>query len=200
MKTCKTCNRKLEYKHFTLNSVSADGYDYHCRECKAEMIKAYREANKDVIKSQRRKYYIEDRKNPERVLKNLWNGMLARCNDVDGYQYHRYGGRGIKVEWERYEDFKNDMLDQFVLSLKDGKNTVERIDNNKGYSKDNCKFADMIEQSNNRRDNVVIEWNGKKQTLAQWAREYGITYKTLWKRVQTYKWSLERALTQEIKK
>jgi len=200
MKLCRTCNRNLEYKHFTLNSVSADGYDYHCRECKAKLIKAYRDANKQVIKDQRRKYYVQDSQKPERLLRRIWNNINARCNKKSDIQYHRYGGRGIKVEWSCYDNFRKDMLSCFVESIKNGKSTIERIDNNKSYSKDNCKFADMIEQSNNRRDNVVIEWNGKKQTIAQWAKEYGIRYKTLWKRVQSYKWSLERALTQEIKK
>lgn len=76
-----------------------------------------------------------------------WRGMLARCNNPKGSDFKNYGGRGIKVcsRWRTFESFFADM----------GENppglSLERKDNNKGYSKKNCCWATLAEQSKNRR-------------------------------------------------
>ena len=76
--------------------------------------------------------------------------------------------------------------------------TLERKDNDKGYSPDNCRWATPTEQSNNRRSNRYLEAFGKRQTMAQWSRETGISKGTLYSRLKNG-WSVERAVSEQIK-
>ena len=98
--------------------------------------------------------------------------MKQRCGNPDAANYSRYGARGIAVcdEWQRFPGFIADMGQPPTV-----KHTLDRIDNNLGYSKANCRWATVEEQQNNRRDSVIIEAFGEKMTLAQWCRKIKIT-------------------------
>jgi hypothetical protein len=61
--------------------------------------------------------------------------------------------------------------------------TLDRKDNDKQYSPDNCRWSSMKEQQNNRRNNRMLTYNGKTQTLSQWAEQSGLLTETLWQRV-----------------
>lgn len=122
-----------------------------------------------------------------------------RCNDPENYQYHRYGGRGIKIQWASLDEFRKDMIEQFKEGYHQGKTSIERVNNDGNYCKENCKFATPIEQSNNTRRNVFFEFEGKKQTLAQIARAKDINYKSLWKRVNKRGLSIESAIQEALK-
>jgi hypothetical protein len=124
-------------------------------------------------------------------LYRIWASMIQRCENTKSHEAYLYSERGITVcpEWHEFEIFKN-----WALSNGYAENlTIERIDNNKGYSSDNCKWATIIEQANNKRTNVRIEYNGLTKTLAQWAREFEIDYRNLWQRLKRG-WSFEQAI------
>ena len=130
-------------------------------------------------------------------LYRIWGNMCNRCTNPSNPAWHNYGDRGIKVcdDWLRYENFRD-----WANSSGYTENvTIDRIDNNKGYSPDNCRWADLITQANNKRNNHIIEYNGTSMTIAEWAVETGIPYKTLFNRFHLG-WSAERALTQPMRK
>ena len=77
--------------------------------------------------------------------------------------------------------------------------TLERIDNSKGYSPDNCRWASRKEQARNRRNNRMLTYRGKTQCLAGWADDIGVSYNVLNVRINNHKWGVERALTQPVR-
>lgn len=106
---------------------------------------------------------------------NSWSEMKARCLNKNFVKYEYYGGRGIKIcdRWLKFENFYEDMGDP-----PEGM-SLDRKDNNKGYFKDNCRWATDYQQANNTRNNRLITFNGKTQTLAEWSRETGLQKKRI---------------------
>lgn len=123
-------------------------------------------------------------------VNGVWRQMLDRCRNPKNPSYSDYGGRGITVSesWQEFENFFADMGDRPKGY------TIERIDNNAGYSKENCRWATYSEQLNNRRTSRMIEFNGKSQTIAEWSEETGINWHTLRQRIDRLGWPIERAL------
>ncbi len=119
-----------------------------------------------------------------------WQHMKDRCLNPNNKYYKNYGGRGITVcdRWMNFENFLEDM----GVSKKG--ETVERIDNNKDYSKENCRWATFTEQMNNTSRTHWIEYEGRKQSMAEWAKEKGIAYDKLATRIKRG-WPIEKALS-----
>jgi len=125
-----------------------------------------------------------------------WLDMKTRCFNKNKKQYKDYGGRGITIckEWvDSFEKFFEDM------GKKPTGMTLDRIDNDKGYSKKNCRWATRKEQSNNLRNNIIIEYNGLKLTMGQWAEKVGLKRETLRGRIEKYNWPIEKALTTPLR-
>lgn len=121
----------------------------------------------------------------------VWNGMIQRCHNPRNNHYENYGGRGIAVceEWrESFEAFFADMGKRA-----DGL-TLDRIDNDKGYLKENCRWATRKEQQNNLRKNVRVEYQGQTKTLTEWAEALGIERQNLYSRIARG-WEASRAFT-----
>lgn len=125
---------------------------------------------------------------------NAWTAMRGRCMNKKNAKYHIYGGRGITVseDWNDFSNFKRDMYDLFLEHQKHNSFTsLDRIDVNKGYSKENCRWATMDVQSNNKRTSVMY----KGETLTQASRRHGLPDYLVRKRISQSGWSVEKALT-----
>jgi len=120
---------------------------------------------------------------------SIWRGALNRCNCPGNVNYKRYGGRGIKVLWKSYEEFKADM----GPSYRDGL-TLERKDVNGNYCKENCCWIPQPDQYKNTRRLVWITFNGQRKYKTEWARSCGISIGALDCRL-AYGWPLSEALT-----
>ena len=99
-----------------------------------------------------------------------WQQMLSRCRNPNDTSFSYYGGRGITVceLWFSFENFLAD-IGESPEGL-----TIERVDNDGNYSKNNCIWASQYVQQNNRRNCIFATIDGRTQTLTQWARELGI--------------------------
>lgn len=126
----------------------------------------------------------------------IWSSMLQRCCNSNDKSYHNYGGRGITV-CERWMNFKNFFIDMGEKPTP--KHSIDRIDNNKGYHPDNCRWATTEQQANNKRDSVRIRFDGKDLTISEWSRLIGISPSGLWYRLYEKKWPVHKALTMPTK-
>lgn len=129
-------------------------------------------------------------------LYRIWKAMRTRCNNPHTKEYHRYGGRGIKVcdEWNDYIVFRDWAYQNGYTE----KLTIDRIDNNKNYSPDNCKWSTLVEQQQNRCTCRMITYNGKTQNMTLWAKELGIPSYRIKKRLQLG-WSFEDAINKPLR-
>lgn len=129
-------------------------------------------------------------------LYHIWNAIKQRCKNPNNPAYHNYGLRGISYDptWKEFNKFYNDMSPGYQKGL-----SIDRIDNDKGYSKENCRWSDRITQANNRRTCRIIEFNGKSMNMKQTALYYGIEPYALRNRLRRG-WSIEDAINIPIGK
>lgn len=132
-------------------------------------------------------------------LRQAWYGMMHRCNDKKDIGYRRYGGRGIKVcdRWLKYENFCEDMSESFQKHLLEHgprQTTIDRIDSNGNYSKENCRWATYKTQQNNRSNNHIITIDGVSRSIMEWSRAVGVNKDLIYGRISRG-WSEERAVT-----
>lgn len=128
----------------------------------------------------------------------LYRGIKRRCYNSHEHNYYNYGGRGINM----CEEWRNDFIKFYNWALENGYEKglqIDRIDNEKGYSPDNCKFSTAKEQANNRRSNIVIEYEGRTQTLTQWCEEFNFNYDCIRQRIAKG-WDVYKALFTEVRK
>lgn len=128
-------------------------------------------------------------------LHKIWHSMYCRCYYSATNQYKNYGGRGIKVceEWKHMDGFINFYNWAINNGYRDDL-TLDRIDNNKNYCPENCRWSTPKQQSNHRTNNVLYTYKGRTQTSKQWCDEYGISQTTLNDRLKRG-WTLEQSLT-----
>jgi len=129
-----------------------------------------------------------------KAFANKYYQASARCNDKKN---PNYGGRGIKFMWNDIISFQQDMYSSFLEACDktDYKNvTLERIDVDGNYCKDNCTWATPKEQARNRRNNATYTYQGETKCIAEWAELYNLSYTCLWQRLSSGK-PIEEALT-----
>jgi len=119
----------------------------------------------------------------ERIY-SIYKGMTQRCYNSSNKKFKIYGGRGIKI----CDEWLNDRTTFFEWAFKNGYNdnlTIERIDSNKGYSPDNCKWATYAEQNRNTSQNFHVTIDGEDKIMADLAKEVGINRGILSYRIKT---------------
>lgn len=135
-------------------------------------------------------------------LYQVWQNMKSRCYNPKNKYYKNYGARGIVIceEWLDFANFAEWAYSSGYQEDADyGKCTIERKNVNKGYSPENCCWADEITQANNKTDNLFLEYKGKTQTLAQWVKELDVPYGSILKRLKNGS-SVEEAFEKPIQK
>lgn len=124
-----------------------------------------------------------------------WRAMMKRCYEPSASNFSTYGGKGISVEsrWHIFQNFLEDMGERKENM------SIDRINTDLGYFKENCRWASNTTQNNNRGDyNTVLTLNGVSQTQAEWAKQLGIKDTALSERLRRG-WSIEKALTTPVK-
>jgi len=131
-------------------------------------------------------------------IQTIWSGMKQRCYDRNQSHYHLYGGRGITI----CDEWINNPLEFYGWAYANGYRkglSIDRIDNERGYSPKNCRFVKKSEQQSNRRTNRRITINGETDTLSGWCRRFQINRNTVKARINRGYSEIE-ALTKPIQK
>lgn len=126
-----------------------------------------------------------------------WTNMVARCSSSTHKSYHRYGGRGIAVceRWIGKTGFLNFLED--MGERHSNKYSLDRIDNNKGYSPENCRWADTTTQARNKRNNNLVTYKNITRCLTEWSEIINIPTSTLYHRLKKG-WEIEKVLETPI--
>lgn len=126
-----------------------------------------------------------------------WKNMKTRCDNPKNRHYHNYGGRGITYceRWKIFENFYEDMGEK--PEPKEDY-SIDRVDNNLGYYKENCKWSTSKEQQNNKRCNIKISYKDEIMSIEDWSKETGISSKMISYRYNKG-WSAEKILTTPYK-
>lgn len=131
-------------------------------------------------------------------LYSIHANMKQRCYNPKNKRYKNYGGRGIIIcpEWLGNNGFEN-FYNWAVHNGYKENLTIDRINNNGNYEPLNCRWANSKEQRLNTTNNHKLTYNGKTLTAYEWSKITGINYKCILSRINNYKWSVERALTEK---
>jgi hypothetical protein len=127
---------------------------------------------------------------------NTWWKMKARCDNINDKSYLNYGWRWITYcdSWKSFDTFYDDMKEWYDDSL-----SIDRIDVNWNYCKENCRWANTYQQSINKRNSRYLTLNGITKTLSEWSKELWIWHSTILRRIWLW-WSIYDALTKPLTK
>ena len=172
--TC-SCGNEFIAESYKLRT----GYTRSCGCLRAETLRKRATTHGTTAGGQKNRLYF------------IWKSMRMRCNCQSDKAYKNYGGRGIKVcdEWNDYLVFKS-------WSLNNGYSddlTIERININKGYSPDNCKWIPLKDQCLNKQNTIWVVYKGQRKPLKVWCGELGLKYEKITQRLKPLGWSVERA-------
>jgi len=187
---------------------------------RTEYMKAYYEKNREKLRAQHKAYYEQNRekikayreKNRDKLraqikackethpLYNVWTDLMMRCGHHKGASAKilaNYAGRGITVcpEWQHLKTFE-----QWALANGWKKELqLDRIDNDKGYSPENCRFVTPKENVRNRRNTVKIRGVSLAEYYDAYANKEVLSYRTFFTRITKLHWLVEKALYTAVK-
>lgn len=130
---------------------------------------------------------------------NIWSMMKNRCVNPNCNRHQFYKDKGVKVcdRWLGPDGFIHFIED---MGMRPGPNhSIDRIDNDGDYCPENCRWATDKEQANNHNNNFIVEYNGRRQTLALWCEELSLPYGTIWMRFRRG-WSAKKAFEQPLRR
>lgn len=134
---------------------------------------------------------------------DIYYGVMKRCYNKECKQYHNYWWRWIRCEWNSIETFKEDMYDSYKEHVKEfweRNTTLDRIDVNWNYCKENCRWATQREQCNNTRYNIKIKYKWKEyKSLQLLVDDLWLCYSTVWNRLKKWR-TIEQAIETPKKK
>lgn len=194
----KHCVTRLPKTHF--GDLTVLSYAYTERElqvwkCRCECGEIFYKNTIDLYRRNNLCKYKQIKYNQDRKkVRNIYSKMKDRCYKEYSKSFKDYGARGITICDEWLKSPKAFYKWAFENGYKEGLE-IDRINNNKGYGPSNCRWATRLEQANNKRNNLFIEYKNETKTLAQWCRLFNLPYRKTHKRIYLYKWNIERALT-----
>ena len=205
-KRCKNCkNRYEDLTNRRFGLLVAKEYLGHqmwlcqCDCGNTHIVKSTNLRAHNVMSCGAKHHRLKLRKEYELKLRSIFYGIRGRCND---YKDCRYGGRGIKCLWNTYEDFEKDMYDSFVEHIEkygEKETSIDRIDVNGNYCKENCRWLTNKEQANNRRSNDNITYNGETHNITQWAEILGMGVSVLRQRLRKLHWDVDKAFLTPVR-
>lgn len=138
-------------------------------------------------------------RNSNNRIYRIFKAMKTRCYNKNSSWYKYYGAKGVTI----CDEWLSDSMKFILWALDNGYEenlTIDRINVDGQYSPNNCRWIPRSEQSNNRTLKHLITYNGRTQSIADWAKETGLPWKVIYCRIARYKWSIEKALTIPITK
>ena len=130
----------------------------------------------------------------------IYGDAKNRCRNPKNSAYQNYGGRGIKFLWNSFKQFKEEMYQSYIEHTRqfgEKDTSIERINNEGNYSKDNCRWTTKKNQARNTRKNIFVDFEGQSLCVAEWAEKIGLKYGTLYRRLRLG-WSIDKALTTKV--
>lgn len=128
----------------------------------------------------------------------IYHHITRRCNDSKWKDHKLYFDKGIKCGWKTFLEFKEDMYDSYqehVEKYGEVNTSIDRLDNNGNYCKDNCRWATPLIQGNNTSRNVKVTINGETKNISEWSRIYNIDMDVIYDRINKLKWDKIKAVT-----
>lgn len=172
------CGNLFEAKIEAVKAKVANG----CYECKCKRLSKAKTKHGFAIAGKRRDEH------------GIWCGIISRCTQPNNHAYAKYGGadRNVCQRWQ--DDFMNFYEDMGDRPSKF--HSVERVNNDLGYFKENCIWATRKQQARNRSSNLLVEYMGQTKILIEWTEELGIPYQLAYARIKR-NWPPAKAFQQK---
>lgn len=179
------CGAEPDVEKYNLSS----GNSTACMECK-------RIASRGARATHGHSYNNSTATNLERKCYYTWQAIKRRCRKEYDSAYYRYGAVGIDVSDDWHDSYESFYRDMGLPSTQDCQ--IDRIDNNKGYFKGNCRWVSRKENARNKSNNRIIEAFGESKPLCAWADDTGVKAETISRRIDVLGWKPEDAMASKV--